>query len=355
MIIYPSILIILIIFANLENYQKKNLKFELEIFIFLLIFFVGLRDATGGDYYTYLDIFKNNQNYITNFNFVADMGLIYLTEIIKQFSSNFYFFCLIISFINFLCLRYFLLKINSYNYFSIIILFQPFIIFLYMGYLKQGLALSFILISICFIYTKKFHFFVLFFIISVLFHKSALIFILFVFLFFNLKKISILLIFSFTLIIFLLFIYFYYDEISRLFYFYIGQGNYFTSKGALPRVTSNLFIIFISYIYLISQNYFKQKKDNYFHKFIFIYLIICFIVLMFLVLDYSTVADRLNYYTIPLTLILLNIVLKITKRNVFLLNGISLIYVIQLNIWLIYGSFSKYWEYNFFPNSCLIC
>ena len=42
----------------LENYKKVS-KFETEIFLIILLIFVGLRDATGGDYYTYFDMFLN--------------------------------------------------------------------------------------------------------------------------------------------------------------------------------------------------------------------------------------------------------------------------------------------------------
>ena len=58
MIIYSISLLVFVIFANIQLLKKKLLKIELNLFFLFLICFVGLRDASGGDYGNYFKIFK---------------------------------------------------------------------------------------------------------------------------------------------------------------------------------------------------------------------------------------------------------------------------------------------------------
>ena len=224
-----------------------------------------------------------------------------------------------------------------------------------MGYVKQGLALSFILIFIVSIFDKKNIKSALFFILAVLFHKSALIFsILFILLLSKRSLNIVIIIISFFLTIYL---YFYFNEFIRLIYFYLGEGNYFNSLGAYPRIIINNIFAFGSYFYLLRINYFNTNKsiENNFHKFIKALIILNFIVIIFLLFNKTTIADRLNFYTIPTTLILINLTLREIKNRQLFINFLVIVCIIKLNIWLLYGTFSKDWNYNFFPNTCMIC
>jgi|TARA_B100001964_G_scaffold238082_1_gene302859 hypothetical protein len=354
MIIYSISLLVFVIFANIQLLKKKLLKIELNLFFLFLICFVGLRDVSGGDYSTYFKIFRNNSEYFRNFSFSADIGFVLFTQLIKSFSNNFYLYSIVISIFNFLCLRFFLTKFKVYNFLSMIILYQSFIIFLFMGYVRQGLAISILMVGIVFLYKKNFLMFFIYLFISILFHKSALVFLVFLLLYFIDKKLSPIFI-LFQSIVISIFIYLYYDEFLRLFYYYSGEGNYFKSKGAYPRVLSNIFIIFSSYFYLFANNYFNKDENKKYHHFILTYLSITIITLYFLIIDNTTLADRLNYYLVPLTIILLNLVHNHIKLKFTFINFVSIFYIINLNIWLLYGNFSSQWYYNYFPNTCLIC
>ena len=137
-----------------------------------------------------------------------------------------------------------------------------------MGYNRQGMALSLVLIGLYYLQKNKFFNYILYSAFSIFSHKSAIIF-----LAINLFKFNkyFFLRIIFTFLIALLIIYFIKDDLSRSYYYYVGAGVHLDSKGSIFRNFFNtipvlIFIIFYKRFLKIM----KKKKNKFIYFFLFI-------------------------------------------------------------------------------------
>jgi hypothetical protein len=304
------------------------------------LIFVGFRYGLN-DWYLYEILYQNFlQRNPINFN-QSDFLFLLVFKIFSYFNVNFQIVIFFFAFISIFILFY---VASSYeNPWLIIVVSIPLlVVMLYMGFLRQGLAVSIILLSIKFlIEKKKFASSSLIFLAS-LFHFSAIIlfFLLITQLSFSAKIKKIFYYISVMLIISLLITYLNFDNIKRSIFFYAGIGTYFQSSGFYFRFILNILPILIFYFFYHDLNFSVVEKK------IIILLIIFALILIPCSFLFSTLADRLNYYLIPLQLIIYSKFYSYCKnKKIEHLFSIYILSISSLTLigWFIFGSTSSAW------------
>ncbi len=275
------------------TYNKIDLKiYNILKYLFLcyLVLFIGLRYEVGGDWFQYEKIYKETLEQILYFNLnlkndVLFINLIYLTSFI---SKNVVFLNFILAIVFVFSINYFLDK-NS-DFFFIILTTLPIYVFLIgIGFVRQGTAISFFLISIKFLIKNKLFRSYVFFIVSLGFHKTILPFIVIYFL--NIKKHLYIFLILLTVIFFAII---FYNSFSRLIFYYIGEGIHFISYGSIQRL---LITFFFACFFII---FHKKMVNNDIEKKVFLTLSFIVIFISPFVFYLSSAIDRLAFYAIPI-------------------------------------------------------
>ena len=319
---------------------KKLLSIFLVFFV-LLIFalFTGSRVEIGGDWGTYLKnyyILGKDFNF-TDFNIRSDWGYEILSYIFYSNQQPIYFFNLLISFFNFFCLFLFL-RNQDYKWIFLIISVPFFVIVLQIGFIRQSVAISFLLLSMLAIKNKYYLPFIIFMIFGIMFHKSSLLIFLIMILCID-KLINVVLKYFIFFIFIGIIIYLSRGDFGNL------LSNYFInistdSKGAIFR----LFLVLIpSIIFII---YFNKFNFSLFEKRFFLILSLMTFILIPLVFFYSTLVDRLLIYYLPFQLVIYSSISKIANQeNTKKLINISIIslFTLYLFVWLNFSNSSNRW------------
>lgn len=188
-VVYLTLLAVLLILARCEKliFENKTIFIEnnyftisyISILIFSLI--IGLRYYVGGDYHSYVELYKSlNINSFTNQTH-TEFGFFMLMYFLKFLCLPFPFLFITTSFIQIFfvykwCRNYkFLLFWIVYFYFTSLYLFES------MNIIRQAIAFSLILFSIPYVYKSRFFQFITIVFTASLFHKSALFFLPFYF------------------------------------------------------------------------------------------------------------------------------------------------------------------------------
>jgi FtsH-binding integral membrane protein len=154
-----------------------------------------------------------------------------------------------------------------------------------LGYLRQSLAISFLAISLYYFLRNKEIKSFLFMILSFLSHLVVAPYLLI----FSMLKKNRKLIFPVFFFIVLIILFIAFDKVENYFYYYLGDGIHFTSKGAVARVTLNIPFFIIFYIYKFEKK--LSQNENFFFILSFIILITCLILIF---TGRSTIADRIG-------------------------------------------------------------
>ena len=332
------------------NSKYKNI-FFLMLFS-VIFFFCAFRYNVGGDWKRYLYLYHNNP-FTLNDIFFKKESLFYLINSFSNYiSKNIFFSNLIFSIIFFLSIFPFL--ISKKNPALSLIIFLPLGIFiLHMGFIRQSLALSLIILSIYFYKEKSFYTSFFFIIVSIGFHFSAILFIsviLFHYINFKIKRDYI---YALTIITALLIIIFtilkYYYKINldleslvndNIYSFKLIQSyiihNQSISPGLFYRIIPSLISFFIMLFFFNNEN-----ENDYWLLFFFLLMIFIFLSIS---LGFFTLADRLNYYTLPFQIIIFLFIIEKIKniyfKNLYILFLQSL-YLSILLVWLLFSKFSQ--------------
>ena len=331
--------------------SKYKYIFFLMLF-FIIFFFCAFRYNVGGDWKRYLYLYNNNSFTLKDFFFKKEGLFFLISNFSNSITKNILLSNIIFAIIFFLSiLPFFMSKKNPA---LSLIIFLPLGVFvLHMGFIRQSLALSLIILSIYFYKEKYFKTSFFFIISSIGFHSSAAIF-LFVILshYLNFKirnNYFYILTGIITLFIILIIIFKYYYNIGfdikslvsdniysiKLIQSYIIH-NQSTSPGLFYRIIPTLILFFI--MILIFN---KENENDYW--FLFFYLLILFIFLS-VSLGFFTLADRLNYYTLPFQIIIFLLIIEKINNNFIkklYIHSIQLLYLSILLIWLLFSKFSK--------------
>ena len=267
------------------NPEKYNKNFTAYLSILLFIF-VGLRYQTGGDWYVYLNNFKY---YGENFSFDhrSDLGYEFLSYLIYQSTGSFYILNIIIAIFNCYSLYYYCRNLRN-PILGFYISLPIIVLVLYMGFVRQGIAFSFLLMALSNIDKKNFNYYYLYIFLGIFFHKSLIFFLIIGIIFDNRILIkSIILILGF--LIFLIFL----KDFTSLYTTYIGtlKGVYYDeSMGATIRLIMN--VIPALFLLLFRNRFIYNEGTKKFYIILSVTLIF-----MFIAKEYAiTFIDRLNYY-----------------------------------------------------------
>ena len=366
MIYYYSLFLLLTVsnFTKYTSVSKKNLKILNLIVFFITIIFTGFRYEIGADWNTYISLF--NQFKDLGFPSIAifqSSDPFYIT--LNIFSDRLNFSIIQVNFlisIIYFSAFYYLIEDQNFKMIALLSSFLFIVLILNMGYTRQALASAFIILFYhCFI-NKKIFLSILFFIFSVLSHKTSLVIyatllITYIISNKNFFKINYITIVTFTIVttFFLIFFIIYKVDIIRLFDVYIfsvfekqipmmSVEQQTASPGVILKIV--YFFFFIGFFY-----FFRTKIifKNYNEK-IVIYSSILIIVFIAPFIGYfSSLVDRiLVYYYITPVFIVLKIFdlefFKIKKNQIaaeFLIITFSFI---TLFFWLNFANHKQYWS-----------
>jgi hypothetical protein len=212
-----------------------------------------------------------------------------------------------------------------------------------MGYSRQGVAIGFIMVFFALLYQRKLLKSLVFLLLATLFHKTAIVSIIVLFLnrrFINFKTIGISIPF-FVLGLYIL--------LPRLEGFYI---NYFLeqmqSSGAVIRILINITASIVLIIFAKRyKNIFGENDFEFWKPFIYISIVMF---LFAILLNITTIADRILLYFYPLQIVVFSRMLYLIKdknlKNICFLGYILFSFLI-LFVFLNFGTYSEHWiPYN---------
>lgn len=169
--------LIVFLFATILFFQKNETKVSFGFYALLvvLILFSGLRDMIGGfDVYVYGQVYESANDIIKIYpSFEIGFRMFYI--FLRNFSQDRYFMFFVCAAVM-LSLHFFTIKKHSpVIYFSVFILFCKFFLMSFV-YLRQGIAMGIIWLSLSAIADRKFLKFFALAVLAFLFHKSSIIF-----------------------------------------------------------------------------------------------------------------------------------------------------------------------------------
>ncbi len=327
----PAIVVVL----SLNNNSKIYRIIEL-LFLLLLVVLIGLRYQIGGDWIWYLKSFKLfGEINFSEFNYTYNYGYIVINWIIYNLGLSYYFVKLFCAFILVISIYYFFKSFKVDRLLAYCIFFPLGIVVISMGFVRQGCAMSFLMLALTFLNENKYFRSYLFLLIGLSFHKSILIFFPIIFLVAPKYRIII------TIVI-IIFIYYFQNHLFHLVSIYLGPEkgiHYDVSKGGYVRI---LMTLIPAVLYLIYHNLFDLHKTS---KKIFFYLSVFIILSSILSIFYPTFIDRILLYLVFFQAIIYSLFSEIFsgRKKIYIKCLFILSYLFILNFFLTFGFHSKFW------------
>ncbi len=320
-----------------------------KLFFVYVVLMIGLRYEVGGDWTTYMDkinlIRYVSFSQLLTFQNNTEIGYTLLNWIAVNVAFDIYF-------VNTACAVFFSWGLVEFcrnqprPWLAVVVAVPYLIIVVAMGYTRQGTALGFIMLAMVELSRKKFLPFVVFVILAVSFHKSAVILLPFAALSHPINRIWTV---SWVLLLgALLYSFFVESSLASLNHGYIE--NKYMSAGAGIRIAMNAVP---AIIYLFFSNRFCLSKHD---RLFWMSISVCslFFVLLLQISVSSTMVDRLALYMIPLQLFVLCRVPELFGKSIGSDSGLVLAVVVYsafvLFVWLFFASHANVWlPYQFYP------
>lgn len=171
MTIYMIPFILLILLSTLELFNKyvKNQRAVFFALCVLLICISGFRYGLEADYWHYNDIFYGR---IKGLN--IEIAYILLNKIIYIMTHNFNFFCLVVAIIS-IGLKGWIFSKMKYPFTVLLCYYLRFYVLFELNAIRQGLAITFILLAYMSFDKNDIKKYVMFSIVAILFHSSAVV------------------------------------------------------------------------------------------------------------------------------------------------------------------------------------
>jgi hypothetical protein len=304
--------------------------------IFALI--IGFRYEVGGDWDRYLFVFSylDSASFFENYR-AKDIGYEFLYWVSINYFDGVYFVNMVSALIFISGLIRFC-RILPLPWLALLVSTPFLIVVVSMGYTRQASAVGLFMWGLVDLMKGKRMNFYLFTIMGSLFHYTVLA-MLPIGIIYNLKKINFFKIVLVASVIFIVTYVIFLKEIEHMVYYYITI-KYKHSEGAVIRVLVTFFTAIIFFIY---RNEFKKNFHD--EKLWFIFSLIS-IAMLPLAIFYSTFADRIAIYFIPIQLVVLSrvpvIIVSKYYRTLFVL-GTVVLYFSILFVWLNFGKHSIHW------------
>jgi len=321
--------IVFALFINLK-FSKKVLQLFYNIVFFVFVIFIGFRYEVGGDWEAYL--YHYNNFYEESF-WNWDIGYRFLELVSHKLSLGIYG-------VNVLCAILFLYGffkfIKTFNVklsYALLISFPYLILVVVNGYSRQGVAIGLGMAMISFFYEHKLFKSIFFYILAILFHKSALILTIVYFVNLDIKKI--ILLNSIILVFFMVL----YERFEILINSYLIDAM--SSSGGIIRIMVFIFGCFLFFI-----NYKEFKKNNDYKIWKIFSLFSLFVLLFTIYTKATTLGNRILLYFYPLQIVVFYRVLfyikDINLRFIYFFTILFLFAVIMI-VWLNFASHRFSW------------
>ncbi|MHC3994922.1 EpsG family protein [Thiomicrolovo sp. ZZH C-3] len=335
MLTYYLIYFIPAVVAMLKSGEMQRPRFAWTLFAILLIILLGFR-MSGGDWYNYLKLYEGMQ-FVTLEEAVSarDFGYKLISYVMYQWDLGFAAVTLICAMISVTGLMVFLRQqVNPWLGLAVAVPYLYIVVF--MGYMRQGVALGLVMWAITYLDRGKFWHYVAFVGLAVTFHMSAVLMIAFGI--FQRKKGRLFNISAVVVIAAGFWAAYVGDATERLYVNYVQAGM--ISEGALIRVLLNAVP---ALLLLLLRKRWRDEFGDYGFWSIIAYVSLAAIPLVGLA---STAVDRVALYFLPIQIVVFAR-LPYLLRHVFppQLTAFMILgfYFTVLTVWLNFGNFSMWW------------
>jgi hypothetical protein len=335
------IILLIPILASLVPWRAVGLLSYLQWFgyAFVLIIIIGYRHEVGGDWFGYIRNSAFQTLVVEGVDYYGNGDIAY--DWLYWFSANYLngiYATNLICAIIFISGLWRLCSITPYPWVSVAISIPFFVVVVAMGYTRQSAAVGFFLWGLVDLLKGRVNRYYIFIIIGAFFHKTVIFMFIYGYLYnFQKKKLFKLLIFLSSTLALLAF--FMLGKIEFFVYNYI-TNTIMTSHGAIVRVLMN---IMPSLLLFYNKDKWIERYSDYKLWFLFAISSISLLPLSFY---FSTFADRIAIYFIPIQIVVLTrmlILINSTYYRTLFLIFIFTLYFIALFIWLFYGVHSLNW------------
>jgi len=328
--------------ASLFALNPINISKGLEniLWILVIIFgtlFIGLRFEVGGDWLNYVHSYDQLSvipfaEWLNVSRF--DPGYLAIVLICSVFDTGVMGVNIFCGLIVMNCLVFFARQ-QPLPWITIVAAIPFFIIGVSMGTVRQGLALSIILVALTYVDKNIFRY-CMWILLAMLFHKSAVVMLGLAFFKIRNKHALFVLI---SLIVILGVIGSQLDSVKILILAYVLDPDY-QSDGALIRVLVSM-LPFIGSLF-----FYKKISAEYPDYWAYFLIGVATFILVYMSFSFSTLVDRIAYYTIPLQLALWPRIIAVQDqplmRSYFKISFICG-YFLMLYVWLAYANHSWAW------------
>jgi len=304
-------------------------------FSLFLILFIGLRYDTGGDWGNYYRQFLDYIEVPLSVSLQrGDWGYVFINWMVGKLGLDFYAVTLICAFIFVLGLASFARQ-QPNAWLAIAVAIPYIVIVIGMGYMRQGVALGFLLWGLSHLEQGRFKQFVVAVLLAALFHKTALVMIgLALFLHSKGKFIRFLAVLAVGYGLWTTMLA---DESSALWQHYVEDAM--QSEGARIRVFMNLVPSLILIIY------WKKWKENFPNPHFWRWMAFATIVSVPFVDLASTAIDRMALYLTPLQIAVYSRIPMLFSAGMVkpAILGVLFMYALVLFVWLNFATHAPWW------------
>jgi hypothetical protein len=340
MLPYYFIFFIALVFSLSPVRLNHDLKFFVWIFVFIFgVLFIGLRHEVGGDWPNYLNNVESvgRQTILEVLGSFGkkDVGYQLINYISYNLGLGIYGVNILSGSIVMLCLLFFASK-QPYPWLVIAISIPFFIIGINMGTVRQGLALSIILVGLTHI-EKSSARYIFYNFLALLFHKTAIV--MFLMLIFKIKFKS-----SpkswFAIAIFIAILASVGGPAFEIFYKSYILDDRYQSSGAIVRVLISL-APFGPFLF-----FYPKLRALFPDNWIYLWMGVGCFMLLLLAPFLSTAVDRLAYYTLPMQLAIWPRVIYLIQHEAmkaYIAILVLFTYLMILFVWLNFANHSWAW------------
>lgn len=318
MLPYFSLLIVITITSLLDGKKIDKIIF-IGLVLWMLIFSALRVGGVGtGDYEAYLQLYSLTDSFekVINPEIHAEVGFRILSFIGNYLGFESQYIIVVMAMLALIPVAYVIYKYSPYKILSLIV-WMPYFLTMNMHSSRTSVAAAFGLLFISLYYKKKWISALLCLAIAVSFHTSALILLCVFFVKFSLKKLSLILVFALSVLIFVspfdllisIFNILGLAHLSDFLLIYLASDDYgYPMKIYDPRIILGVCLVFLILKY---QKYISQQYDMYFYK---IYII--GVLLMIVFSSVVIMAWRISYFLLLISVIVIPWLAKILNNIV---------------------------------------
>lgn len=300
------------IFCFHKPTKKKNLVFIIISFTQLFII-SALRYKIGFDYNMYASSFYFMR--IDGFEIMSykdwEIGFVLMTKILGTILPSYAYYIAFISIITIIPAAIFIYKNSEIPWISTVMYINTFLFFMSMNFLRQAIALSFVMLAWHFMKRNKFIPFLIIIIIASFFHQTVLILIPIYFIVKIKVSFKELLIYSYLLLWFYISSTGFINIITQFFHEEYSGSIFITEGLSLVYTILPIFITAVSFFLAKSSSINLTKENRYLINFSLITSIFSITMLR------HSIIERLSYYSLIFVILLVPVIYKSVRQNGF--------------------------------------